>query len=226
MADFPFDIVGFDLDGTLFDTSGDIAAALNRVLAGLGRAPLGVAQVVPMIGGGLRATLERGLAATGGGDPATVEADHAAMLAHYAARIADHTRPYPGAVAALDALRARGVKVAIVTNKLERLAIAIVAALGLADRFTTVTGGDTLGPGKAKPSPALLEEMVRRCGGGRAAFVGDSAFDVQAAQAAGMPVVAVDWGFSNEPVAGLGADAVIARFDALVAVLEGIGARL
>ncbi|AJP72630.1 HAD family hydrolase [Sphingomonas hengshuiensis] len=226
MADFPFDIVGFDLDGTLFDTSGDIAAALNRVLADKRRAPLTVAQVVPMIGGGLRATLERGLAATGGSDPATVEADHAAMLAHYAAHIADHTRPYPGAVAALDALRARGVKVAIVTNKLERLATAIVDALGLADRFATVIGGDTLGPGKAKPSPALLEEMVRRCGGGRAAFVGDSAFDVQAARAAGMPVVAVEWGFSNEPVGGLGADAVIARFDALVAVLEGIGARL
>lgn len=226
MTTFPFDIVGFDLDGTLFDTSGDIAAALNRVLAGRGRAPLSVAQVVPMIGGGLHATLERGLAATGGGDPATVEADHAAMLAFYAADIARHTRPYPGAVATLDALRARGVTLAIVTNKLERLAIAIVAALGLADRFATVIGGDTLGPGKAKPSPALLEEMVRRCGGGRAAFVGDSAFDVQAARAAGIPVVAVDWGFSNEPVAGLGADAVIARFDALEEALEGLGGHL
>lgn len=223
MADFPFDIVGFDLDGTLFDTSGDIAGALNHVLAGLGRAPLAVAQVVPMIGGGLRRTLEQGLAATGGGDPAGLEADHAAMLAHYAAHIADHTQPYPGALEAIDALRARGVQVAIVTNKAERLAKALVAALGLTDRFALVLGGDTLGPGTAKPSPALLEEMVRRLGGGRAAFVGDSAFDIGAARAAGMPCVAVDWGFSDVPAAALGADAVVAGFGELVGVLEGIG---
>ncbi|WP_448661665.1 HAD-IA family hydrolase [Sphingomonas sp. CJ20] len=223
MADFPFAIVGFDLDGTLLDTSGDLAAALNHVLAAKGRAPLSVAAVLTMVGRGTRTMLEQGLAATGGVDPATFDADLDALLAYYAAHIADHTRPYPGMAEALDALDARGVTLAIATNKPERLAVSLVAQLGLADRFAVILGGDSLGAGHAKPSPALLHTMVRRCGGGRAAFVGDSVFDVEAARAAGLPSVVVDFGFSNVPVETLGADAVISTYAALVPALEALG---
>ncbi|MBO9622500.1 MAG: HAD-IA family hydrolase [Sphingomonas sp.] len=220
MTGFPFDIVGFDLDGTLFDTSADLAAALNHALVGLGRTPLAVEAVKPMIGRGGRHMLQRGLEATGGFDPEALDPIYDEMIAFYEANIARHTRPFSGLIEALDALAARGVKLAIVTNKQERLAVKLVGELGLAERFDAVIGGDTLGPGMLKPSPALLHEMARRCGGGRAAFVGDSIFDVQAAKAAGMPVVAVSFGFPLQGVDTLAADAVIDDYSQLVPALE------
>ncbi|WP_287980217.1 HAD-IA family hydrolase [Sphingomonas sp.] len=217
---FPFAIVGFDLDGTLLDTSGDLAAAVNHALGSIGRAPLTVEQVKPMIGGGARHMLAQGMAATGGCDDATLDVLHRRLLDYYAAHIAIHTRPYPGCLDALDALAARGVRLAVVTNKLEGLARTVLTELGLIDRFATLIGGDTMGPGNAKPSPAPIDEMVRRCGGGRAAFVGDSIFDVRAAQAAGLPAIACSFGFLMQPVEELGADAVIDGYDALVPTLQ------
>lgn len=218
MQQFPFASVGFDLDGTLVDSSADLAAAVNHALAADGRAPLPVAEVVAMTGGGARLMLERALDATGGAVPAPrLDALHAMLLDHYADHIADHTRLYPGAAGAIADLAGRGVALAVVTNKLERFARTLLEALGIADRFVTIIGGDTLG--KAKPSPEPLLAMAERLGGGRAAFVGDSRYDVAAARAAGMPVVACAFGFSSEPVAQLGADAVIAGFDALVPAL-------
>lgn len=224
MSAFPFDIVGFDLDGTLLDTSADLAAALNHALSLAGRAPLSVPQVMPMVGRGVRTLLERGLAATGGGDAELVERLYPGLIAYYDAHIADGSLPYPGLVAALDALEARGVTLAIVTNKLERLAVKLIEAMGLSQRFRTVIGGDTMGPGNAKPSPAPILEMIRRCGGGRAAFVGDSVFDIGAARNAGIPAIAVSFGFPIQPVAELRADAVIDHFDELVPALEKMGA--
>lgn len=224
MNGFSFDIVGFDLDGTLFDTSADLAAALNHVLTALGRAPLETGQVRPMIGRGARHMLQRGLEATGGCEPEVLERSFADLLAFYEANIARATRPYPELIEALDALAARGAKLAIVTNKLERLAVKLVGELGLAQRFAAVVGGDTLGPGAAKPSPALIHEVIRRCGGGRAAFVGDSILDFQAARAAGIPVVAVSFGFPLQATDSLAADAVIDRYGQLVPTLEQLGA--
>lgn len=217
---FPFAIVGFDLDGTLLDTSGDLAAAVNHALNSIGRAPLTVEQVKPMIGGGARHMLAQGMAATGGCDDATLDVLHRRLLDYYAAHIAVHTRPYPGCLDALDALAARGVRLAVVTNKLEGLARTVLTELRLIDRFATLIGGDTMGPGNAKPSSAPIDEMVRRCGGGRAAFVGDSIFDVRAAQAAGLPAIACSFGFLMQPVEELGADAVIDGYDALVPTLQ------
>ena len=104
------------------------------------------------------------------------------------------------------------------TNKLEALATRVLDALGLRDRFAALVGGDTVGRGK--PDPAPIAEMVRRCGGGRAAFVGDSIYDVEGAHRAGLPVVAVSFGFLQQPVATLGADAVIDRYDELLPALE------
>lgn len=220
MNGFSFDIVGFDLDGTLFDTSADLAAALNHVLARLGRAPLPVETVKPMIGRGGRHMLQRGLEATGSFDPGMLDSIYDEMIAFYEANIAHYSRPFPGLIEALETLAARGVKLAIVTNKQERLAVKLVTELGLAARFPAVIGGDTLGPGNLKPSPALLHEMVRRCGGGRAAFVGDSILDVQAAKAAGIPVVAVSFGFPLQAVDTLAADAVIDHFNQLLPALD------
>ena len=217
MTDFSFDIVGFDLDGTLLDTSGDLAAAVNHALALVDRPALPVAQVKPMIGGGARHMLKQGLTATGGYDEAMLDRLHAQLLGYYEAHICVLTQPYPGVITALDDLAARGVTLGIVTNKIERFARIVLGELGLTDRFACIIGGDTLG--ESKPSPVPIHAMVQQCGGGSAAFVGDSIFDIQAAQAAGLPTVACSFGFLMQPVEELGADAIIDGFDALVPTL-------
>ncbi|WP_066722606.1 HAD-IA family hydrolase [Sphingomonas pituitosa] len=217
----PFATIGFDLDGTLLDTSGDLAATLNRVLAEDGRQTLPLDRVLRMVGRGVRALLEQAVAATGGGDGQVVERLHPRFVQTYAAHIADHSRPYPGLIEALDALAARGVTLAVVTNKPEALTLPLLEATGLLPRFACVIGGDTLGPGTAKPSPAPILEMLRRCGG-PAAFVGDSIYDVQAAQAAGVPVIACSFGFSAVPVATLGAEAVIDSYAELLPALAAL----
>ena len=215
-----FDIVGFDLDGTLLDTSGDLAAAVNHALASVDRPLLTVEQVKPMIGGGARAMLAQGMAATGGCDEATLDVLHRRLLAYYEEHIAVLTQPYPGTLDALDTLATRGVRIAVVTNKLEGLARKVIDALGLTQRFACIIGGDTMGPGNAKPSPKPIYEMLARCGGGTAAFIGDSIFDIQAGKAAGLPTVACSFGFLMQPVHELGADAVIDGYDELIPTLE------
>ncbi|RMB54210.1 phosphoglycolate phosphatase [Sphingomonas sp. PP-CE-3A-406] len=227
MTYFSFDIVGFDLDGTLLDTSGDLAAAVNHALITAGRPELSVEQVKPMIGGGARHMLKQGLTATGGYDEAMLDTLHAKLLAYYEANICVLTKPYPGVIDALDALAANGVTLGIVTNKIERFARTVLDQLGLTDRFACILGGDTLA--ESKPSPMPILEMVRLCqesgsGGGRAAFVGDSIFDIQAGQAAGLPTIACSFGFLMQPVAELGADAVIDGYAELLPTLERLGA--
>ena len=222
MADFPFDIVGFDLDGTLFDTSGDLAAAVNHALALAGRPPFSVEAVKPMIGRGARHMLEQGLEAAGGCDPELVKPLFAELLAFYEANIARETVPYPGLFDAMDALEAQGVKLAIVTNKFEYLAAKLLAELGLSHRFAALIGGDTMGKGNAKPSALPIREMIARCGGGRAAFVGDSIYDTLAAKNAGIPSIAVSFGFLMQPVEELGADAVIDSYSELFSILTAL----
>ena len=217
----PFDIVGFDLDGTLLDTHLDLAAAVNHALALAGRAPFPASEVRAMIGGGGRTMLRRALVRSGGlPDDTEFDRLHRELLAYYGDHIADHTQPFPGTLAMLDGLAARGIKLAVVTNKLEALAVKGFDALGLTQRFYTVIGGDTLGPGRAKPSRDPLDLMIARGGGGRAAYVGDTRFDTGAARAAGIPCVAVSFGFNDVPAVELGAEAVIGHFDELIPALS------
>lgn len=223
MADFPFDVVAFDLDGTLADTAPDLTAALNHALGALGRTPVPPADVRHMVGHGARALLRQGLAAYGSADEAEVERGLPILLDYYGAHIADGSRPFEGVEAALDALAARGVALAICTNKIEALAIRFVHAIGWHGRFAAIVGGDTVGV--AKPDPAPLREAIARAGGGRAAFVGDSISDTGAARAAGVPCIALTFGFSDRPPSELGADLLIDHFDALLPALESLGAR-
>ncbi len=223
MPAFLFEIVGFDLDGTLFDTSGDLAAAVNHALALAGRPTLAVEAIKPMIGAGARHMLAQGLEASGGCDPAELDRLFPELLAFYEVNIARETVPFPGLLDALDDLDRRGVRIGIVTNKSERLAVKLVAELGLSHRFATIIGGDTMGPGNAKPSALPVREMIARLGGGRAAFVGDSIYDTLAAKNAGIPSIAVGFGFLMQPIEELHADAVIGHFDELVPALERLG---
>ena len=217
MNGFPFSIVGFDLDGTLVDTLDDLAAALNHALALAGRSPLSRDAVRPLVGLGTTHLLEGALAATGDIPKDEVPRLLQELITYYEANIAVHSRPFPGLIDALDRLDAKGVRTAVVTNKLEGLARQLLGDLGLADRMATIIGGDTAGA--RKPSPAPIHAMVERCGGGRAAFVGDSIYDVMAAKNAGVPSVAVSFGFLDRPATELGADHVIDHYDELVPLL-------
>ncbi len=220
MTDFPFAIIGFDLDGTLVESHVDLGQAVNHALGRIGRAPIEPGVTRNLVGGGARVMLERALEVTGGPvDAATFEGLFAALIDHYRAHIADHSRPYPGCLAALDALAARGCRLAVVTNKREDMAVALLDALGMRARFAAILGGDTLGDARRKPAPDLLHEAAARCGGGAMAMVGDSRFDADAARAAGMPCVLVDFGYSDVDVTTLGADAVIGDYAELLPVL-------
>lgn len=213
-----FDIIGFDLDGTLLDTSGDLAHALNHALGTVGRDPLPVERVRTMVGRGARVMLTRALDATGGAEPELIDRLFPVMIDRYAEHIAVLTRPYPGLVDALDALAERGLRLAVCTNKIERLARKVLAEVGLADRFVAVVGGDSTG--SLKPDPTPLHAMIEQAGGGRTLFVGDSDNDIDAAKAAGVPSIAVSFGYVAGDPADLGADALIAGFDELVPLID------
>ena len=228
MAAYPFDIVGFDLDGTLVDSNRDLAPAINHALHIAGRPEIPADATRKLIGGGARRMLERALELTGGlSDEAEFEATYGALLEHYEANIARHTVPYEGCLEALDALAARGCRLAVITNKIEVYSRKLLDALGMSDRFDLVLGGDTLGPGRAKPAPDMIDAAMLMLGGGTFAMVGDSSFDVRAARNARVPVVALSFGYNDLPVHELGADAVIDRYGELVGTLErlqGLGA--
>ncbi len=218
MPAIPFDVVVFDLDGTLADTAPDLAAALNHALAALGREPVPAESVRHLVGHGARALLRRGLAATGEESEDLVEKGFPIFIDHYEANICVGTRLYPQLEPALDALCGQGVRLAVCTNKQEGLTAKLLEALGWGARFDAVVGGDTLAV--RKPDPAPFHEAVARAGGGRAVLVGDSITDADTARAAGAPFVAVSFGFSDRPVEALGADAVIDDYRELLAVLR------
>ena len=218
MSSIPFDIVGFDLDDTLIDTSGDLAAAVNYAIGTIGRPPFPVASIHPFVGKGAKVMLERALDASGGHDAALLDKLLPILLDYYEQNLAIHSVPYPGLIEAMNALSARGVKLAICTNKAERFTIPLMHQIGLSDRFAAIVGGDTVGV--AKPDPAPIHEMIARAGGGRTIFIGDTINDIAGAKNAGIANVAVSFGFLDGPVENLEADAVIHHFDELVPLLQ------
>ncbi|MFM6949782.1 MAG: HAD-IA family hydrolase [Novosphingobium sp.] len=220
MTTVRFATVGFDLDGTLLDTSRDLGVALNHALATIGRPAVPDSAVMGLIGGGSALMLRRALALTGGEDGVDFDALRQVLLQHYEANIAVHTALYPGGAAMLDALDQRGIKIAMVTNKPQHLAVKLLGELGLLNRFACVIGGD--GGYPLKPAPDALHAMVEQSGGGAAAYVGDTTFDTGAARAAGLPCVAVSFGFNDRPAQDLGADAVIDHFDTLIPALAAL----
>jgi len=203
----------FDLDGTLVDTGPDLTRALNHVMAALDRPPASLAQVRGLVGQGARALIQKGLALSGGGDPALIDQTLPLFLDYYRENVCIDSQPYPGATALLDALIGQGVAIGLCTNKPEGLSRALIDALGWSERLPVIVGGDSL-PVR-KPDPRHLIETVARAGGDPAAtvFVGDSDVDVATARAARVPVLAVSFGFSPVPARDLGADHVIDHYD-------------
>jgi phosphoglycolate phosphatase len=215
----------FDLDGTLADTAPDLIATLNVVLEAEGCAPVPLAVGRTFVGRGGRVMIERGLAASGHQvSPARLEEIFDAFLAHYEAHIADASRLYPGVGAALDRFEAAGWAFAVCTNKLEHPARLLLTALGLADRFRCICGQNTFAV--AKPNAEALLKTVEKAGGTpqHAIMIGDSKTDIETAQNAHIPIVAVDFGYTERPVHDFGPDRVISHFDELWDAVLGLQA--
>jgi len=211
----------FDLDGTLVETAPDLIGTLNRLLAqhDLPAVPLESAR--NLIGHGAIALLKRGFEAAGAAwDEAASPVLLKAFLADYLDHIADGSTAYPGAVEALDALSARGAILCVATNKPTDLAVALFDAIGLTRRFAAICGPQSVSA--RKPDAAHIRETVLKAGGdpAQAIMVGDSITDLDAARATGVPCILTTFGYTDTPAADLGADAVIAHFDALPGVID------
>jgi phosphoglycolate phosphatase len=214
----------FDLDGTLIDTAPDLIDTLNFILAGRGLPVVPYDAARPLIGGGAKGMIERALMLEGrGATTAEVDALYTAFVAHYAEHIADRSRPFPHVEATLDRLAASGHTLAVCTNKLEWLSKRLLDALRFSDRFAAICGQDTFGI--QKPDPRVFHLTVERAGGAteRAIMVGDSDTDIRTARAANVPVIAVDFGYTDVPVATLNPDRVIGSFAELPTAIGTLG---
>ena len=213
--------VVFDLDGTLVDTAPDLTRATNHVLALYGRRPVSNIDVRGMVGLGGRALIRRGFAATG--DPVEegqIEKLFRLFLEFYAANIAIESTVYPGTKQLLDLCRERGIRLGICTNKPEALSRALIGGLGLSGYFGAIVGMDTISI--AKPDPRIYGETLRRLdmNGGRTVMIGDSETDVLTARAAGVPMIAVTFGYTPKPVKEFGPDYLVDHYDQMWPVIE------
>ncbi len=211
-----------DLDGTLIESAPELAAALDQLLIEYGRPGVSVTEVKTMIGDGIKKLVERGFIATG----APLAVDDLAAAARRMEDIyatADISQPFPRVVETLDRLREKGCKLAVCTNKSLAPTLHILDSLGIRGHFASVVSGDSLGAHKPDPAPlrAILDELgtAPEC----AVMVGDSANDVIMANAAGVTVIAVSYGYAQGPVGELGADGVIAKFSDLPIAVTALG---
>ena len=213
--------IAFDLDGTLLDTIHELAAAVNALLGELGYPPLTKDVVGAMIGKGMANLVRRALALATDVSPEAVDDDEVkdALVryqAHYASRLGHETRLFPGMIAGLARLSAMGFPLAVITNKATQFVRPHLVQAGIERYFTVVIGGDDL-PTK-KPDPGPLRHAAARFGipVPRLLMVGDSANDVEAARAAGCPVLVVPYGYrEGKPVQDLHADGIVASVDAV-----------
>jgi phosphoglycolate phosphatase len=213
----------FDLDGTLIDTAPDLINTLNVVFAREGLKPVPYEIGRNLIGGGARRMIVRGIEAEGRTiSPPELDRLFADFIVYYSEHVADRSRPFAGLTDALDALAGDGYRFAVCTNKLERLSVLLLNELKLAGRFAAICGQDTFGI--QKPDPEVLRRTLESAGGDprQAIMVGDSETDIRTARAAGIPVIAVDFGYSERPVTELEPDWIISHFSQLPAAVAAI----
>jgi phosphoglycolate phosphatase len=216
-------IVVFDLDGTLVDTAPDLINALNFVLGREGLPPVPLHSARNMIGAGARKLIERGLELEGRfasvEDISRLTGD---FIDYYAAHIADVSRPFEGLEGALDDLQTQGYRFAVCTNKLEWLSKLLLDQLGLSSRFSAICGADTFGV--SKPDPVILQQTVARAGGHLAStiMVGDAGPDIGVARRAGIPVIGVEFGYTDVPIAELEPDRLINHMRELPAAVHSL----
>ena len=206
----------FDLDGTLVDSVPDLAAAIDEMLRALQRPPVGEAKVRLWVGNGAAMLVRRALAggtkdaSVAGLDEAEVERAMAIFFAAYQDCNGVHSRVYESVEPLLAVLADRGSRLGVVTNKPARFTGPLLEQMGLAHYFGVTVSGDSLST--KKPDPAPLAYALEKLGGAAVdcLMVGDSVNDIQAARAAGMPVVAVSYGYNHgRDVREEGADLVV-----------------
>lgn len=215
--------IAFDLDGTLVETAPDLIAATNHVLAMQGISAVAPALIRDEISFGARAMIEKGLAISGVTSAVSdVDRMLADFLVHYEANIAVHSHPFPHVIDVLRNYRAQGCRLVVCTNKREHLSRVLLRQLDMLDLFDGIAGRDTFPV--FKPHPDHLLGAIRLAGGDhrRAVMVGDSNTDISTARAAGVPSIAVTFGYTDVPAADLGADAVIGDYRAFGTALAGI----
>jgi phosphoglycolate phosphatase len=213
--------VVFDLDGTLVDTAPDLAEATNYVLQTLGLERVNELEIRPFVGHGALAMIDGAIKAHGRTLPERELHDlFEVFIAYYTAHIADRSVPYPNVVATLEALRRDGAILAVCTNKIEIQARQVLEALKLDGYFSALTGRDSLG--SYKPDPRHLTGTIARAGGRpeKSVMVGDSETDIRTAKAAQVPVIAVSFGYSVDPVASFGPDAIVDDYRDLNAAIR------
>jgi phosphoglycolate phosphatase len=211
----------FDLDGTLAETVGDLTNTLNVILAREGLPAVTLEDSRKMVGAGAKALIQRGFSAVGRHlEAAKLDQLFADFLDHYEEHIADVSHLYEGVVAALDRFEAAGYAFAVCTNKVEGPSKKLLKALKVDHRFKAICGQDTFqenGRNIAKPDPRMLLMTIDMAGGHRAntIMVGDSRTDIDTAKAADIPVIAVDFGYTDQHVSAFAPDIVISHFDHL-----------
>jgi phosphoglycolate phosphatase len=212
--DFPIPVkaVAFDLDGTLLDTLPDIAAAADRMLADLGRAPAGEQTVRRYVGNGIPRLTKRLLTGEMEGEPPARAFDRALELfeRHYRDTLTERTRPFPGVEEGLGRFKQDGLKLACITNKAQSFTLPLLQATGLLGSFDLVLSGDSLPRKKPDPLPLLHCARQFEARPIELLVIGDSANDAQAARAAGCPVFCVPYGYRTGDVRELDCDAIVA----------------
>ncbi len=217
IAAFPVRTIIFDLDGTLIDSAHDVGAAVNRVLADHGLAPIEAAEQRALMGEGGRVRTRKAFALRGRLlDDAELSARVRDFVRYYGEKPVESTVPYAGVPETLRRLAAAGVRIGVCTNKYEASARDVLARLGLMPLVEDVAGADSFDV--RKPHPGHILKLLARMDAdpATALMVGDSIHDVEAAHAAGLKVIAVSWGYTLVPAGELGADAVIHRFADLI----------
>jgi phosphoglycolate phosphatase len=216
MQQEPPPLLVFDLDGTLADTAPDLVGTLNVILAREGLGGIAIEDARALVGGGARVLIQRGLAAHGV-DASNFRIDEmlADFMAHYEAHIAENTILFPGAAEALDRFEAAGFGFAVCTNKLEHASILLLRALGVETLFRAICGKDTFAVNK--PNGEALLETIAGAGSDphQAVMIGDSKTDIDTARNAGVPVVAVNFGYTRELIESFEPDWVIFRYEQL-----------
>ena len=204
----------FDLDGTLVDTAPDLIVATNHVMSALKLPPADEAVLRAQVSHGALAMIRAGIGAEAADWPeARLYPLFDRFITYYKANISAHSRPFPGLMAALDRCEAHGHTLAVCTNKQESLARQLLDDLAMTPRFKAIAGRDTFPV--CKPDPGHLTATIAAAGGNpsRAVMVGDSGVDVATAKAAGIPVIAVSFGYSEPAVATFSPTIVIDHFD-------------
>ena len=217
----PVEALIFDLDGTLVDTAPDLLGATNHVLNLVGRESISHQMLRQFVGHGAMDLLRRGLLATGGPlEDAELKRLHAEFLRYYGEHIAEKSIVFPGLIAVLDKAQARGLKMGVCTNKVENLSRKLLDEIGLAKYFSAVVGGDSLP--LMKPDPAPYYEVARLLGvdGMQTLMFGDSVTDIKTAQNAGVPVIAVSFGYTDQHVSNFNPTHVIDHYDEAWALVE------